>query len=127
MEIETMLNEEIAEEFDHLKGMDIGSDNYKTTVDGITKLVDRAIEMGKLKSENKERAECRKHEDDLNQKQIKEERIHRIATIVLDAAGIIVPTVLAIWGTKKSFEFEKEGTITTIMGRGFINKLLPRK
>lgn len=127
MEIETLLNEEIAEEFDHLKGMDVGSDNYKTTVDGITKLVDRAIEMKKLESESKEKVECRKREDDLNQKQMKEERIHRIVTIVLDAAGIIVPTALAIWGTKKSFEFEKEGTITTIMGRGFINKLLPRK
>ena len=42
-------------------------------------------------------------------------------------AGIVIPSVITIWGTIKSLNFEKEGTVTTIMGRGFINKLLPKK
>ena len=42
-------------------------------------------------------------------------------------AGIVIPSIITIWGTIKSLNFEKEGTVTTIMGRGFINKLLPKK
>ena len=42
-------------------------------------------------------------------------------------AGIVIPSLITIWGTIKSLNFEKEGTVTTIMGRGFINKLLPKK
>lgn len=116
MNIETMLHEEITEELNALSDMEFGTDEYKTTVDGIAKLMDRAIEMEKLNAE-----------DEWKNKQAKEERKDRLIRNCMTAAGIIVPTVLTIWGTLKSFEFEKEGTVTTIMGRGFINKLLPKK
>ena len=59
--------------------------------------------------------------------QLESERKDRIIKNCISIAGIIIPVIVTIWGTKKSFEFEKEGTITTIMGRGFINKLLPKK
>ena len=29
--------------------------------------------------------------------------------------------------TLTSLKFEEEGTVTTIVGRGFVNKLLPKK
>lgn len=64
---------------------------------------------------------------DLKKTQGDEERKGRIWRDAIAIAGIVVPTWLTIWGTKKSFEFEKEGTITTIMGRGFIGKLLHKK
>lgn len=116
MNIETMLHEEIAEELKALSDLDFGTDDYKTTVDGVTKLMDRAIEMEKIHAD-----------EEWKLKQAKEDRKDRIVKNCMTAAGIIVPTVLTIWGTLKSFEFEKEGTVTTIMGRGFINKLLPKK
>jgi hypothetical protein len=68
-----------------------------------------------------------KLEIDLKREQIEEDRKDRFIRNCISIAGIIIPTLVTIWGTKKSFEFEKEGTITTIMGRGFINKLLPKK
>ena len=40
MKIETILQEEIKSEFEELKGMQLGTDEYKSTVDGLTQLVD---------------------------------------------------------------------------------------
>ena len=38
-------------------------------------------------------------------------------------AGIAVPALLTVWGTFKTLKFEETGTVTTMFGRNFINKL----
>lgn len=129
MGIETLLRDEIRGEFDELKKMrnDIGTDQYKTTVDGLTKLVDRAIELEKLEIEHREKVISRENDTDLKLQQMKEDKKDRVFKNAIAVASIAVPSIITIWGTVKSIQFEKEGTITTIMGRGFINKLLPKK
>lgn len=116
MDIETLLNKELKSEFEVLEELEGGTDDYVKMVDGIAKLMDRAIEIEKINLEHDERIE-----------QAKEEKKDRLIKNIMTAAGIIIPTIVTIWGTKASFKFEQEGTITTIMGRGFINKLLPKK
>ena len=127
MNIETLLREEIKSELEELKKMSLGTDEYRTTVDGITKLADRAIEMERLDIESQDKAEVREIEAELKLKEMSEERKDRWIKNGISVMSVLVPTVVTIWGTVKSIEFEKEGTITTIMGRGFINKLLPKK
>lgn len=112
MNIETLLHKEIESELKCLKDLEAGTEEYKATVDGVTKLMDRAIEMEKIGVEENKKSEDRKY---------------RWIDYGIAIAGMMIPPILTVWGTKKSFEFEKEGTITTIMGRGFINKLLPKK
>lgn len=127
MELEKKLHEEIGREFAILKEMEGGTESYKAMVDGVTKLTDRAIEIDKLNAEVEARAETQKFENELKLKQMKEERVDRIVKNCITGFSILLPIVVTVWGTKASFEFEKEGTVTTIMGRGFINKLLPGK
>lgn len=127
MKIETLLQEEIQNEFEDLGVLETGTEKYKATVDGLTKLLDRAIEIEKFDTEVQEKAEVREIENKLKQRQLEEEKKDRRVKNCLTAAGIVVPSVLTIWGTLKSLRFEKDGTVTTIMGRGFINKLLPKK
>ena len=127
MNLEKKLHAEIGREIDILEGLEVGTESYKTLVDGVTKLTDRAIEIDRFNAEVEAKAEVQKFENELKLKQMKEEKIDRIAKNCLSAVGIILPIVITVWGTKASFEFEKEGTVTTIMGRGFINKLLPKK
>ena len=114
--VQDLLNEEIKSELLSLKGMQVGSQEYQATVEGITKLTDRSIELEKIDVDT----DHKKH-------QFNDEKKDRIIKNCLTAAGILIPSLITIWGTFKSFEFEKEGTITTIMGRGFVNKLLPKK
>lgn len=127
MNIETMMHEEIKSELEELSKIKVGSEEYKTAVDGITKLTDLVIEMRKSDREKWAKDRDREIETNLKIQQMEDERKDRIIKNVIAVAGIAVPTVVTIWGTVKSIEFEKEGTITTIMGRGFIQKLLPKK
>lgn len=123
MSIENLMADEISDEFEKLRKMEAGTEPYKGTVDGLTKLMDRAIEMRRLETE----IENKRKDDLFKESQVEEERKDRLIKNCIAVAGIVIPSVITVWGTLKSLKFEEEGTITTIMGRGFINKLLPKK
>lgn len=127
MAIRNLLELEIEEEFNKLSEMNPGTEEYKVTVDGLTKLLDRSIEIDKHRDELDEKKENRKIDNDYKSKQVEDENRDRKIKNGLTLAGIVIPSVITIWGTLKSLKFEKDGTVTTIMGRGFINKLLPKK
>lgn len=116
MKFEELLDEDVASEMEKLRTTPYDAKEYAAVSDTVVKLIDRKIEIDKLESERLYR-----------EQQLKEEKRDRIIKNVISVAGIVLPLVVTIWGTKVSLEFEKEGTFTTIMGRGFINKLLPKK
>lgn len=124
---EKLLKKVIEKDLNDLEDLELGSEEYKAAVDGITKMADRLIEMNKIDLEFEDRLDAREKEEELRRAEMKESKKNHRIQDGLTVLGIAVPTCLAVWGTIKSFEFEKEGTITTIMGRGFIQKLLPKK
>lgn len=125
--IETLLHEEIQDGFDALSRMERGTEIHKTTVDEVAKLFDKAIEIEKIEVEAKEKAKAREIEASLKRAQIEEDRKDRRVKNGIAIGGIVLPLAVTIWGTFKTLKFEEEGTVTTIMGRGFINKLIPKK
>ena len=127
MSIKTLLEVEIEDQFDKLSEMEKGSDEYKATVDSAIKLTDRMIELEKLEDERLDKEQSRKFDSELKLSEVKEDRKDRIIKNCISVAGIVLPITLTVWGTKTSLKFEEEGTITTSIGRGFINKLLPKK
>lgn len=127
MSVETLLVQEIEEEFNELSKMEVGSEKYKMAVEGLAKLCDRQIEMEKIKSEQRLKRNQLEIDTQMKAKQMEDEKKDRVVKNCLTGAGIGIPALLTIWGTIKSIDFEKTGTITTIMGRGFIQKLLPKK
>lgn len=143
-EIKELLDTEISNELSDLGDLERGSETYKVTVDGITKLMDKRIEMEKLErdtqAKDKDREiESKKAEGDLTDKaksrEIDEKKLAQIANEKNDQlfkngiaiASIVIPSMITIWGTFKTLKFEETGTVTTIMGRGFVNKLIPKK
>ena len=125
--IETLLHEEIQDGFDALSRMERGTEIHKTTVDEVAKLFDKAIEIEKIEIEAKDKAKSREIEANLKLAQIEEDRKDRRVKNGIAIGGIVLPLAVTIWGTFKTLKFEEEGTVTTIMGRGFINKLIPKK
>lgn len=125
--IETLLHEEIQDGFDALSKMERGTEIHKTTVDEVAKLFDKAIEIEKIEIEAKEKAKAREIEASLKRAQMEEDRKDRKLKNGIAIGGIVLPLAVTIWGTFKTFRFEESGTVTTIMGRGFINKLIPKK
>ena len=126
MKNETLLHEEIQSEFEELKTLEVGSDKYKTTVDGLTKLMDRAIEIDKLNDGAEERRDARDIDAELKQEQLEADIKDRKVRNAISLAGIIIPTAVTIWGTLKSLKFEESGTLTTNAGRNFMNRIFKK-
>ena len=123
MKNETMLHEEIQSELDELSKIEVGSEKYKVAVDGVAKLMDRAIEIDKINADAQEKVESREAEIDLKLKQLEEDKKDRKVRNGIAIAGIGIPAVVSIWGTLKTLKFEEVGTVTTLAGREHIRKI----
>ena len=123
MKNETMLHEEIQGELEELSKLEVGSEKYKVAVEGIAKLMDRAIEIDKLNTDIQEKEESREIETDLKLKQMEEDKKDRKVRNILTALGIGIPAGVSIWGTLKTLKFEEVGTVTSSAGREHIKKL----
>lgn len=127
MDIKELLEEEIASELDNLKPLIVGSEEHEIAVDTVLKLIDRAVELEKIEADGENKTAQREADLDVKYDQMHEDRKGRRTRTVIDILGLIIPTAVTVWGTMASFKFEKTDNITTIMGRGFINNLLPKK
>ncbi len=116
MDMTTKLHKEIDKRFEDLAGMDPASKEYSAAVDSVTKLMDRDIEIKKLEMTETQ-----------NEKQLKEDRKSRVVKNCIDVGAIVLPLAVTIWGAKASFKFEETGTITTGIGRKFMDKLIFKK
>lgn len=135
---------------EELNGMEVGTEEYKEAVNSLSKLIDKVIEMDKLtndehvklkqiNSEVEIKREQIEAEKELKSKQIEfddttkkqqqtERRKEMIINGILSTLGIIVPAGITVWGAINSWRFEKDDSVTSTMGRGFMNKLLnPKK
>lgn len=115
MNMKTLLDVEIEDKFEDLSNLDPGSKEYAAVTDSITKLMDRRLEIEKLEASEAQ-----------NEKQMKEDRKARLAKNLIDVGSIILPLAVTVWGAKASFKFEEEGTITTAIGRKFMDKLIKK-
>lgn len=129
-EIKDKLSREISSELDKLASMGLGTDQYKNTVESISKLIDKQNDIDKIDLEREKQqlsnyVETTKFEKqkELDEYNKKDQLIKNIISI----GSIIIPVFVTVWGTYKTLKFEETGTVTTIMGRGFINKLIPKK
>ena len=116
MDMNKPLNKEIQREFEMLETIEVGSEQYRATVDGLTTLVDRAVEIEKLNIEHENKIE-----------QMKEEKLDRLIKNIIAGAGIAIPSLITIWGTLKSLKFEETGAVTTGAGREFMKRLFHKK
>lgn len=129
-EIKEKLDKEIESELDILAETDISSDSYKTTVECIAKLIDKRNEIDKIELEMAKQRLSEQKEMDAN---IKERELNeynkknQLITHAISIGSILIPVFVTVWGTYKTLKFEETGSVTTIMGRGFINKLIPKK
>ena len=127
MNIRNVLNDEIESEFEALSEIEIGSDTYKTTVDGLAKLVDKAIELERLDAEMDDKADNRETDLDFKRQQMQTEKRAQIVRNGIAIAGIVIPTAVTVWGTLKSLKFENAGgIISTDAGRNFISRIFKK-
>lgn len=109
----------IISELDELESIELGSDQYKTTVDGVCKLIDKTNELEKIELEKKKLAISQAKEKRLEKSNEK----HQFINYAISIGGILIPVLVTVWGTCKTLRFEETGTVTTNAGKSFINRL----
>ena len=112
MSLTTKLNVEIDERFNDLAKLNPTTKEYSTAVDSLTKLMDRAIEIEKIEASEAQ-----------NEKQMKDDRKSRIVKNCIDVGSIILPLAVTLWGVKASLYFEDSNTVTTTVGRKFMDRM----
>ena len=124
MSIKTNLVKEFENEIGGLEKLELGSDEYDSTVDGVCKLADRIIEIEKLESEKNEKNRQREIDVNLKVDQIENEDRDRRIRNCIEGTKVIGGFGLAAWAFVASMNFEKEGTLTTEGGRSALRQLL---
>lgn len=136
-----MLDQEIQGCLESMNDLEaVNMPEYGEAVTNVTKLMDKLVELKKLdieqsKLEQMKEIESKKmeiEESKLEQmKELETEKIDsenkdrlvkNVITVVTTGAGI----VLTIWGTKKTFQFEETGSITSTAGRKYLDALLSK-
>lgn len=127
MSTKKILEEEIQSEIEEISKMEVGSDKHKSATEALAKLMDKYNEMDKLELEYQDKYDNREEDRRLKEKQLQHDKKDALVKNVLTGVSVVGGFALTIWGTCKSIKFEETGSFTTIMGRGFIQKLLPKK
>lgn len=127
MNILTAMDEEIAARLLEMSTMDAKSDEYRKVNDNVCKLIDERLGMERLDVESQEKAEAREIEKELKLKQMEEDRKDRRWKNGIAIASLAASTGLAIWGTMTCLNFEKDCTWSTIIGKAWNGRLLPKK
>ena len=97
--IEKLLRSELEEELEALGEAELGSDDYKVAVEGITKLMDRQIEISKLNTEYELKRDAREIDTDLKVQQMKAEATDRKIKYAISIGETVVSTAVIIWGS----------------------------
>ena len=127
MDYMALLDDVIVNELKNLKDTKGETDEYKATVECVTKLMDRSIEIKKLTFDQTNKLSRQVFDDKAKVKQDEEDRKDRLIKNCISIAGIVIPALITIWGTLKSLKFEQDGTVTSMAGRAFISRLFPKK
>lgn len=123
MNLERMTNEEIETEMAELSKMQLGTDEYKATIDGITKLMDRSIKLKELEKDSKEKAEALEAETRLKEEEIEIDKKDKRTRNVIAGVSVIGGLGVTVWGAIKSWKFEEHGYVSSSAGRKFMDIL----
>lgn len=127
MGIKTLLEEEIRSEIEMLGKHEPASAEYKALVDGVTRLTEQYNNLEKTNNDKYDKEDARYNEMRVKDAELAMERKDRLVKNWLTGFSIgggFVMTAVGAWAT---FKFEETGTVTSLIGRGFINRLLPKK
>lgn len=116
MELEQLLGTEIGSQFEALEDIEVGTEEYKTTVDGLTKLVDRAIEIEKIQKEAERNAQ-----------QLEEEKKDRKWKNGIAIGTAVSGIVVTVWGVLYTTAFERTDSTSTTAGKEFFRRIISRK
>ena len=123
MGIERLFKEEIAKEIGEISGMELGSEEYKATVDGSTKMTDRYIKLKEVELE-REKIEVELRKMDIDRERMDDERVDRRWKNGLAIGGTIIGAAITITSYAWAYIYEEKGSITSKPGNKALDRAL---
>lgn len=117
MSIKTTLTEEFNDQMKDLHKLEVGTEQYSTAVNGVTKLADKIIDLEKIEIEREERIKDRDTEIELKSQQMEIDKRDKLNQNLVNVVKIAVPTVAGFAMGIISMKWEKLETITSTAGR----------
>ena len=122
MELKDKLQKEIGKRMEDLNKLDATSDEYRKTVESITKLMEKHNDLMKTEYES---SNC-SAQIAVKQSEIKTNFVKDCVNVGKDVLCTGLKVGVTIWGTLKILEFEKTGTVTTMIGKLHVGNLIPK-
>lgn len=126
-EIKTLLRDEIRRVSTELSKLEVGTEEYEKATSSYRKLTDEYMEIERFEHEQKQKDVDLKTDTDLKLKQMKQDRLFQWLGVGLRVAGGIASGALGYYISIKYMDFEREGTMPSMVGKKFIMDLLPNK
>lgn len=120
MSVKQTLKEEFESQMAELAKLEVGSDKYKLTVDGVTKLADRIIEIEK----NEKDAELKEYQIGNEAESINAEINNNRTRNVIEVVKVGVPVAAAFAMGIISMKWEKLDTLTSSAGKSALRDIL---
>lgn len=127
MKFEVLLQNEIENLLGRMAEIDPSTDEYKDCNKALDELIDRLVQWKKLEMDQQVSFSQMKHETEIKEMELQAEAKTNKINGIINAAGIIVPAAVSVWGTCKTFKFEgMDGILTSTAGKQIINKLFKK-
>lgn len=123
MSVKQKLEDEFESQMNLLSNMDVGTDEYAKTVEGVSKIADRLIKIQQLNDEYDLKS---REIENAKENRIQEEEQARKKNQI-DWAKVIVPTVGAFTMGIITMIWEKTDTLTSSAGKSALRDILPFK
>lgn len=121
MSVRQKLEEEFEDQMNQLNEMELGSESYTKTVEGVTKLADRLIAIQK----NNDEYELRSREIEEAKEAREQELLQAKKRNRIDWAKVIAPTAGAFTMGIITMIWEKTDTLTSSAGKSALRDILP--
>ena len=89
MSIKTMLNDEIRSEIEEVGNLQVGSDEHKTAIEALAKLLDKYVDMDKLDLEYQDKYSSHEDEMELKEKQFEDDKRDKRIKNILTGDSVI--------------------------------------
>lgn len=123
MSVKQTLEDEFESQMSLLSNMDVGTDEYVKTVEGVSKIADRLIKIQQLNDEYDLKS---REIENAKENRIQEEEQARKKNRI-DWGKVIVPTVGAFTMGIITMIWEKTDTLTSSAGKSALRDILPFK
>lgn len=123
MSVKQKLEDEFESQMNLLSNMDVGTDEYAKTVEGVSKIADRLIKIQQLNDEYDLKS---REIENAKENRIQEEEQARKKNRI-DWGKVIVPTVGAFTMGIITMIWEKTDTLTSSAGKSALRDILPFK